>query len=138
MSPEPTQSCRVLIVEDHHDCLTTMVELLTLCGYEVCGVRDSRAALASVGSFMPDVILLDLGLPIVDGYSVAEAIRADPAHDDVQIVAVSGHGSVLDKRRSAAAGIDLHLVKPVLLDELLRAIRCGPPKLVPTLMLDRA
>ena len=94
----------------------TLADALRTFGYEVCVASDGPAALALAREFQPHVVLLDLGLPVMDGYEVAERLRAD-AGSGLQI-AVTGYGQETDLMRSEAAGFAAHLVKPVDLDEL--------------------
>jgi two-component system CheB/CheR fusion protein len=76
-------------------------------------VHDGPAALEAVPAFQPEVVLLDIGLPGMDGYEVARALRQQPALDKLLVVAMTGWGQAEDRRRSHEAGFDLHLVKPV-------------------------
>lgn len=107
------------MVEDHEDCLSTMVEIVTLQGCEVRVARDGAQAVAVAREFQPQVVLLDLGLPVIDGYGAAERMRADPLTRDALIVAITGFGMRADMARSALCGIDLHLVKPVAFRDLV-------------------
>jgi CheY-like chemotaxis protein len=113
---------RVLIVEDLEDAAETLAMLLRLAGYEVELARTGRAALELAPVWLPDVVLLDLKLPDLHGYQVAERLRADPRLAGVPLVAVTGFARPADFRRSAAAGLTLHLVKPVDPDELLSVL----------------
>ena len=100
--------------------------LLQMEGYDVRLAYDGTEALASVQALPPDAILLDIGLPGMDGYEVAERIRSDPANGATLIVAISGYGQADDRERSRQAGCDHHLVKPVdpvALSELLASVR---------------
>ena len=109
---------RVLVVEDNRDGLETLLALLDMLGYEVKGAGDGREALEVAGRFRPQVVLLDLGLPLMDGYEVARALREDPRHQGVFIAALTGWGADGDRRRTAEAGFDAHLTKPVELHAL--------------------
>lgn len=110
---------RVLVVEDHEDCLATMVELVAMQGCDVRTARDGAEAVSIAREFQPHVVLLDLGLPVMDGYAAAVRIRADPATTHALIVAITGYGMRTDMARSARSGIDLHLVKPVAFQDLV-------------------
>jgi CheY-like chemotaxis protein len=105
---------RVLVVDDNQDTLTTFAILLPLYGHHVDVAPDGPSALAMIPIKQPAVVLLDLGLPKMDGWQVAKQIRQ---HCSGQrrplIIAVSGYGTQADRLRSYDAGIDLHLVKPV-------------------------
>jgi CheY-like chemotaxis protein len=112
-------SRRVLIVEDLDDCLATMVELVSTQGCTVRVARDGASAVRVAEEFLPHVILLDLGLPVMDGYEAAAKIRANPKTQHAVIAAVSGFGMEAEIARSAAAGIDLHFIKPVAFNDLV-------------------
>ncbi|WP_167772810.1 response regulator [Ramlibacter humi] len=109
---------RVLVVEDNPDGLETLVALLEMLGYEAAGAKDGREAVDKAAEFRPAVVLLDLGLPVMDGYEVARTLRADPRHEGVFIAALTGWGAEGDRRRTAEAGFDAHLTKPVELGAL--------------------
>jgi CheY-like chemotaxis protein len=109
---------RVLVVEDNPDGLETLVALLEMLGHEVAGAADGEQAIQQAAAFRPQVVLLDLGLPVMDGYEVARALRQDLRFDDVFIAALTGWGAEGDRRRTADAGFDAHLTKPVELPAL--------------------
>ena len=92
---------------------------LELEGYEVRIAYDGPAALTAAAAFNPTVVLLDLGLPAMDGYEVARRLRTLPGFTTARIVAVSGYGQESDRKRTAEWGFDRHLVKPVDLAEIL-------------------
>jgi CheY-like chemotaxis protein len=102
----------VLIVDDHHDSAESLTLLLRLWGYQTVEAHDGPAALAVAVAQRPDVILLDIGMPVVDGYEVARRLRELPATRDALIWALTGHGREEDRQRALEAGCDLHLVKP--------------------------
>ena len=104
---------RVLIVEDNLDSAEAMQMLLSGMGHEVVVANDGRAAPDVARAFQPDVILLDIGLPGIDGYELAKLLRAMPETRAARLIAVSGYGQQKDRARSLSAGFDLHLVKPV-------------------------
>jgi PAS domain S-box-containing protein len=104
---------RVLVVDDNRDAADSLVEIMRLSGNEAEAVYDGRAALDYCATSMPDVVLLDIGLPGLNGYEVAERIRAMPNGSELLLIAVTGWGKDDDRRRSHAAGFDHHLVKPV-------------------------
>ncbi len=112
----------LLVVEDQVDAAEGLAELMRMRGYTVEIALDGPAALAAAAARTPDVVLLDLGLPGLDGYAVAERLRQLPGLDGALIVALSGYGREEDRRRSEEAGIDDHLVKPVDLVELERTL----------------
>ena len=104
---------RLLIVDDNVDSAESLRLLLTMAGHEVSVVHDGSGVASSVGSFKPDAVLLDIGLPDRDGYEVARELRADPKLRDLLIVAVTGYGRREDILRGRDAGIDAHLTKPI-------------------------
>jgi len=110
--PAPARR-RVLLVEDNADAAEAMLLLLREYGHEALVVHDGFEALDAAHAFDPDVVLLDIGLPGLDGYEIARRMRAMPRLADALIVAVSGYGQEKDRQRSAAAGFDAHLVKPI-------------------------
>jgi PAS domain S-box-containing protein len=113
---------RVLLVDDSRDAAETLARLLRRLGHEVAVAHDGPAALDAAAAFAPDLALLDIGLPGMDGYELARRLRADPARGGLQLVAVTGYGSAADRRRARDAGFDEHLVKPVALDDLRRVL----------------
>ncbi len=116
--PIPQRSVRILLVEDNPDAAESMRMLLELLGHRVRVAADGIAALDAARANVPDVMLVDIGLPGVDGYEVARRIRKDPALKDVVMVALTGYGRDEDKQAAMAAGFDYHLVKPVNPDAL--------------------
>jgi len=114
---------RVLVVDDNQDAAHALRLLLETDGHEVMVAADGAAGLALAREHRPDVVLLDIGLPTLNGYEIATRIRADPALKDTMLVAVTGYGQMHDRARASASGFDHHLVKPVefrALQELLR------------------
>lgn len=107
------RAVEVLIVDDNEDGAEALALLVERAGFRVRVVHDGGAALAAATEQHPHVILLDIGLPILDGYQVCEAIRREPWGGDVRIIAVTGWGQDTDRIRSRRAGFDDHLVKPV-------------------------
>ena len=106
-------SRRVLVVDDNLDAADSIGKLLKLFGHEVRCVYDGLAALAAVKDYRPEVVVLDIGLPEMDGYEVAKRMRSMPQLQNTRIVAVTGYGQEEDRRRSRDAGFDQHLTKPV-------------------------
>ncbi len=113
---------RVLIVDDNGDAADMLAEALSIAGHTTRTAGDGPSALAAAEVFRPDIALLDIGLPVMDGYELAKRLRTLPGLSALRVVAVSGYGQDADRRRSAAAGFDAHLVKPVELDELVPLI----------------
>jgi two-component system CheB/CheR fusion protein len=116
---EPSGGRRVLVVEDHADSAESLVTLLELAGYVAASALDGAAGVDAAGAFRPDVVLVDLGLPVLDGYEVARRLRASPDGGRLVLVALTGHGDAEDRERSSQAGFDHHLVKPVQPERLL-------------------
>jgi CheY-like chemotaxis protein len=110
---------RILVVDDHTDSAESLAKLLELAGHEVQVARDGPHALAAALSWRPEFILLDLGLPAMDGYEVATRLRQEATCREAVIIAVTGYGQPEDRQRSRAAGIDHHLLKPANPDVLL-------------------
>ena len=120
---EPVPPRRILIVDDSPDALRTMEVLLHRLGHDIRTAPDGASALGAVGEFGPDLVLLDLGLPGMDGYQVARRLRADPSTAGLTLVALSGYGQEEDVRRCRDAGFDDHAVKPVDFDRLRQLLR---------------
>jgi signal transduction histidine kinase/DNA-binding response OmpR family regulator len=104
---------RVLVVDDNRDVADTTATILRLSGCDTHVAYDGHAGLEAVTRLQPDAVLLDIGLPGLDGYQVAERLRAQPMHRRTLVVAVSGYGQEEDRARSKAAGFDYHVVKPI-------------------------
>jgi CheY-like chemotaxis protein len=112
----------VLLIEDNDDGREMMTMMLGCYGYEVQSAADGLLGLAAAERFQPDLALIDIGLPGIDGYEVARRLRADPATRDIKLIALTGYGLADDLRRVMDAGFDLHLVKPVDIEQLMEAI----------------
>jgi CheY-like chemotaxis protein len=110
---------RILVVEDNAETAATLATLLGLAGHEVRVAHDGPTALEVVQAVPLDVVLLDIGLPGMNGWQVVERLRQQPAQKRPLLIALTGYGQDADRRRSQKAGIALHLVKPVVPDELL-------------------
>ena len=108
----------VLVVDDNLDAAQTLAALLQACGYHVVVAHDGPAALAMVQEWAPDVALLDLGMPTMDGYELAAHLRFAPGAEAMKVIAVTGRAEAEDARLSRANGFAAHLVKPVDLREL--------------------
>jgi signal transduction histidine kinase/DNA-binding response OmpR family regulator len=103
----------VLVVDDNRDVADSTASIMRMNGCDVHVAYDGRAAIESVRRLRPDAVLLDIGLPAIDGYLVAEHIRAQPENGGTMIVAVSGYGQEQDRLRSKSVGFDYHVVKPI-------------------------
>jgi CheY-like chemotaxis protein len=113
---------RVLVVEDHKDTADSIRILLGLLGHEARVAYTGPEGVRAAQDWRPDTVLCDIGLPGLDGYGVARALRANPATAGVRLLALTGYGQEEDRRRSREAGFDLHLLKPVEPDELGRVL----------------
>ncbi len=121
----PSGKLRVLVADDNRDAADTLSMLLSMDGYEVRTVYGGRAAVSAAETFRPDVALLDIGMPEMDGYVAARAIRQQRFGVDIYLVAITGWGQQDDKRRALEAGFATHVTKPVdpkLLRDLLRSV----------------
>jgi PAS domain S-box-containing protein len=109
----PGRRRRLMVIDDNRDAAESMSMLFELWGHEVVCVYDGRAALETAATYRPDAVFLDIGLPGMDGYEIAERLRELPEAGRTVLVAITGYGQDEDRRRSRQAGIDHHLVKPV-------------------------
>ncbi len=116
------QLAKILVVDDNHLAADLTGAALTKLGHDVRVAHDPASALSSVESFVPELVLLDIGLPGMDGYALAKRLRAAVSPREVRFIAISGYGLAADRQRSADAGFDEHLVKPVDLATLQRSI----------------
>lgn len=118
---------RVLLIEDNEDNRQTLAAVLSIYGHTVIEAADGNQGLQAASTGNPDVAVIDIGLPGIDGYEVARRLRASPATRDIRLVAVTGYGQANDRERALAAGFDVHLVKPVeparLLETILRLMQ---------------
>ena len=121
----PPRRRRVLIIEDNLDAAETLRLVLEMGDHEVTVAYDGRDGIEKVRAFHPDLVLCDIGLPEMDGYAVARAIRADPALASTELVAVTGYALPDDLRKVREAGFDRHLAKPVPLAQLEEVLRAG-------------
>jgi len=114
----PGTGCRVLVVDDSKDAAAMLAMLLEASGHDVRMAHDGPTALKATIDDRPDVVLLDIGLPGLDGFEVAKRIRQQPALKHIVLVAVTGYGQESDRERSHDAGFDYHLIKPADFDKL--------------------
>jgi CheY-like chemotaxis protein len=113
---------RVLVVEDSPDARESLQMLLEMAGHVVETSEDGSSGLAKLDVFRPEVALIDLGLPGIDGYTLARRARENPETRAIRLVAITGYGQAEDRQRALAAGFDFHVTKPVdaaMLEELL-------------------
>jgi two-component system, sensor histidine kinase len=118
---------RVLVVDDNEDAGELLGFMLEQEGFEAVIVNDGPAAIRAATSMSPSVVILDIGLPGMSGYEVATKLRENSRFSDTAIIALSGWGSPEDKRRALDAGFDLHLTKPVFVEDLRRALGALSP-----------
>ncbi len=113
---------RVLVVDDNQDAAQLLAEALRALGHEALVAFDGPSAISSAEAFQPEVVLLDIGLPLMDGYEVARRLRELHPDRGLRLIAVTGYGSLRDQQRAAAAGFDRHMIKPIDLEELTSAL----------------
>jgi CheY-like chemotaxis protein len=113
---------RILVVDDNEDAADSLAEALGELGHCVAAAYDGAEALAKLETFVPEVAFLDIGLPVMDGYELARRIRELPRMSDVRLIAVTGYGQSSDQLHSREAGFAMHLVKPVNLSTIERAL----------------
>jgi signal transduction histidine kinase/CheY-like chemotaxis protein len=111
---------KVLVVDDNQDAADSLAALLEIDGFDTHAVYDGEAAIAATAQSQPDIIILDLGMPGMDGYETARAIRQRPGADRILLLALTGWGQSDARRRTLEAGFDHHLVKPVELEQIVR------------------
>ncbi len=115
-------ACNILLVDDNGDARDAMSTMLALHGHEVHCAQDGRSALQAADAFKPGIVILDIGLPDIDGYEVARRLRAVPGGSVAKIIALTGHGQPHDLAAARAAGIDAHLLKPARMEDVLGRI----------------
>ena len=116
---------RVVVVDDHRDVALAVAFALDALGHATRIAHDGPSALAAVVAHEPDLVLIDLVLPHIDGWALAHAIRALPLAHQPRLVAISGHDSPDDRARSAAAGFESHLAKPIAIEDIVRVVSPG-------------
>jgi signal transduction histidine kinase len=127
--PQATRTHRVLVVDDNHDAAAMLAEALTLCGHSVQTAHDGVEALRMAETLQPDVALVDIGLPVMDGYELGRQLANHPRVRGIRLIAVTGYGQEQDRHRSKEAGFVGHLVKPVDLDRLRGLLESDAPRL---------
>lgn len=122
---EPSPACtgmRVLVVDDNDDATSMLSAALSACGHTVRTAADGPTALQVAREFRPQVAILDIGLPVMDGYELADRLRQPDADRSMRLIALTGYGQTQDKERSLRAGFTAHLVKPVSIDRLQQIV----------------
>jgi CheY-like chemotaxis protein len=122
----PVQPLKVLVVDDNADAANTLNMLLDASGHQAFAEYTATAAIERTREVHPQVCVLDIGLPDMDGCELARRLRAMPGMGKATLIAVSGYGQEQDKRRSADAGFDYHLVKPIDTGKLLALLAQAP------------
>jgi len=123
-------TCRILVVDDNQDSADSVAMLLRTMGNEVHTAHDGLEAVGAAATFQPDVVLMDIGLPKLNGFEAATRIREQPGGNEMVLIALTGWGQEEDRRRSKEAGFDHHLTKPIdfsLLQRLLAASKPSHP-----------
>src|SRR5262249_27918589 len=120
--PAPGPGRRILVVEDNNDAAQSLATLLKLKGHEVCLAHDGPSALEAARAFHPKVVLMDIGLPGMDGHEVGRLLRERGLFSEGLLIAMTGYGQDEDRRRSYEAGFNCHLVKPVDPQELFQLL----------------
>ena len=109
----PLKQTRILVVEDNRDNLTLMSDMLETLDYTVLQATDGQRGVELAASEQPDLILMDLSLPVMDGWTATRAIKSNPALAHIPIIALTAHAMVGDRERALAAGCDDYLAKPI-------------------------
>lgn len=119
---------RILIVDDNQDASDILVLMLGRLGHDARAEYDGRAALKAAADFHPEVVLLDIGLPGLNGYEVARQLRSGPEGRQMVLIAATGWGQEADKQRAHEAGFDFHMTKPLDPDALRKLLANLPPR----------
>jgi CheY-like chemotaxis protein len=125
-APAGASPLRILVADDNRDSAESLAALLRMVGHEVRIAYDGVEAVGVASEYRPDAVVLDIGMPKMNGYEVAKKLRGEATGKDMNIIAVSGWGQDADKQRSREAGIDHHLVKPLEPSSLLRLLASNP------------
>jgi CheY-like chemotaxis protein len=123
--PTAPRRFKILVVDDNHDSALSLAMMLSIMGHDTRTAHDGESAVDTAEAFLPDVVLLDIGLPKLNGYEVAQRIRGTSWGASMYLIAVTGWGQDEDRQRSAEVGLNLHMVKPVepsALEQLLAAL----------------
>ncbi len=124
------KSFRILVVDDNHDSALSQAMMLSIMGHETRTAHDGESAVAEAERFLPEVVLLDIGLPKLNGYEVAQRIREQSWGTSMFLIAVTGWGQEEDRQRSTEVGLNVHMVKPVepaALEKILADLAQGEP-----------
>ena len=124
----PIAQRRILVADDNKDAADSLTTMLSLMGHEARAAYDGLGAVETAATFRPDVIVLDVGMPRVDGYEAARRIRKEPWSNGVVLVALTGWGQEEDRAKAKNAGFDHHLTKPASIDAIVHLITEAPSK----------
>jgi len=124
----PVPAKRILIIDDNIDGAIALAQILTMVGHECETVYSAQEGLQRAVSYRPDVVLLDIGLPVIDGYEIARRMRQNKQLNETRIIALTGYGQAEDRERALAAGFDDHFAKPVDFTRLQRTLTEASPK----------
>jgi two-component system, sensor histidine kinase len=119
---DPDRALSVVLVEDNEDIRDSMQELLTALGHVVHAASDGTSGAELILQVEPDVAIVDIGLPGIDGYEVAARVRHRLGHERLRMVAMTGYGDASDRRRTREAGFDAHLLKPAGIDDVVKVM----------------
>jgi CheY-like chemotaxis protein len=119
----PAPALRLLVVDDNRDAADTLAALLSVMGHDVVVAHDGHQALRMLDGLEPQAVFLDIGMPGLSGYEVAQAVRREPRHDRIMLVALTGWGGADDRARTAQAGFDAHLTKPATVTAIESVLR---------------
>jgi CheY-like chemotaxis protein len=122
----PAPRRRILVVDDNQDSADTLAKLLHIMGNEVSTAYDGLGAVEAATAFRPNLVLLDIGLPKLNGYDAARRIQDQRGGDEIVLVALTGWGQEHDRRRSKEAGFDQHMTKPVEYETLKKLLNALP------------
>jgi DNA-binding response OmpR family regulator len=113
VTPNATRRFKILVVDDNHDSALSLAMMLSIMGHDTRTAHDGESAVATAETFLPEVVLLDIGLPKLNGYEVAQRIRKTSWGASMYLIAVTGWGQDEDRQRSTEVGLNMHMVKPV-------------------------
>ena len=122
------RAAEILLVEDNQDARNMLERMLQRQGFEVATAADGPSGLELFQSFRPNVAIVDIGLPVIDGFQVAREVRKDPALRSTRLIALTGYGRDSDRREALDAGFDAHLIKPLNPGTLLSLISAPSPE----------
>ena len=126
LQPTGAVSSSVLVIDDNDDARSTLTELLDLFGFAMIQASDGHSGMKLAMEQLPDCAIIDIGLPDIDGYRVARGLRADARMSGMKLIALTGYGQLSDKQLANEAGIDRHLTKPLVVNELVEALSQKP------------